>query len=53
MIARALAAVLAAAVAVLGVHVVIVAAAVVTVGAGCLLAVRCAQLHREGVLPWV
>jgi uncharacterized membrane protein len=52
MIARALAAVLAAAVAVLGIHVVIAVAAVVTAGCACLLAVRCAQLHREGVLPW-
>jgi hypothetical protein len=52
MIARALAAVLAAAVAVLGIHVVIVAVTVAAVAAGCVLAVRCAQLHREGVLPW-
>jgi hypothetical protein len=52
MIARALAAVLAAAVAVLGIHVVLLAVAVVAVGAGCLLAARCRQLHREGVLPW-
>jgi hypothetical protein len=51
-IARALAAVLAAAVAVLGIHVVLLAVAVVTAGCACLLAVRCAQLHREGVLPW-
>jgi hypothetical protein len=52
MISPALAAVLAAAVAVLGIHVVLLAVAVVAVGCACLLAVRCAQLHREGVLPW-
>lgn len=52
MSARTVLAVLGFALALLGVHGAVVAAAAVTVAAAGAVCLCCRRLHREGVLPW-